>query len=110
MDAIFMACVDSTEPRGYHKTIAEGTAIAHPLRLREMIHALRETAGESVAGSEEEIISALKRLPPLRLFPEPPSARALAPLAQLLEQKAINARARNVGLLPGTGIRSAAPN
>ena len=55
-------------PRAVHKTIAEGTAIAHPLRLKEMIHALKETGGESVAVAEDEIIAALKRLARLGLF------------------------------------------
>jgi threonine synthase len=108
LDASFKAGVDTPVPRAVHKTIAEGTAIAHPLRLREMIHALRETAGESVAVSEEEIISALKRLARLGLFAEPTSAGAVAALAKLIEQKAINARERTVVLISGTGIKTAA--
>src|ERR1700692_2444381 len=53
VDASFQAGVDTPVQRAVHKTIAEGTAIAHPLRLREMIHALRESGGETVAVSEE---------------------------------------------------------
>jgi threonine synthase len=108
LDASFKAGVDTPVPRAVHKTIAEGTAIAHPLRLREMIHALRATAGESVAVSEEEIISALKRLARLGLFAEPTSAGAVAALAKLIEQKAIDARERTVVLISGTGIKTAA--
>jgi threonine synthase len=108
LDASFKAGVDTPVPRAVHKTIAEGTAIAHPLRLREMIHALKETAGDTVAVSEQEIIAALKRLARLGLFAEPTSAGAAAALAKLIEQKAIDARERTVVLISGTGIKTAA--
>src|SRR5437868_9128974 len=52
LDASFQAGVDTAVARAVHKTIAEGTAIAHPLRLKEMIHALKDTGGETVAATE----------------------------------------------------------
>jgi threonine synthase len=107
VDASFKAGVDTPVPRAVNKTIAEGTAIAHPLRLREMIHALRETAGETVAVSEQEIVTALKRLARLGLFAEPTSAGAAAALATLIERNVINARERTVVLISGTGIKTA---
>ena len=87
VDASFQAGVDTPVPRAVHKTIAEGTAIAHPLRLREMIQALKETGGETVAVSEDEIVAALKRLARIGLFVEPTSAGAAAALAKLIERK-----------------------
>jgi threonine synthase len=107
VDASFKAGVDTPVPRAVNKTIAEGTAIAHPLRLREMIHALRETGGETVAVSEQEIIAALKRLARLGLFAEPTSAGAAAALAKLIERKVISASERTVLLISGTGIKTA---
>jgi threonine synthase len=107
LDASFKAGVDTPVPRAVNKTIAEGTAIAHPLRLREMIHALRETGGETVAVSEQEIVAALKRLARLGLFAEPTSAGAAAALAKLIERNVINARERTVVLISGTGIKTA---
>jgi threonine synthase len=107
LDASFKAGVDTPVPRAVHKTIAEGTAIAHPLRLREMIHALKETAGQTVAVSEEEIVTALWRLARLGLFAEPTSAGAAAALTKLIEQNVINARERTVVLISGTGIKTA---
>jgi threonine synthase len=107
LDASFKAGVDTPVQRAVHKTIAEGTAIAHPLRLREMIHAVRATGGETVAVSEGEIIMALKRLARLGLFAEPTSAGAAAALAQLIERGVINARERTVVLVSGTGIKTA---
>jgi threonine synthase len=107
LDASFKAGVDTSVHRATHKTIAEGTAIAHPLRLREMIHALKETAGETVSVSEEEIVAALKRLARLGLFVEPTSAVAVAALAKLTKQNVIRARERTVVLISGTGIKTA---
>jgi threonine synthase len=107
VDASFKAGVDTPVPRAVNKTIAEGTAIAHPLRLREMIHALRETGGETVAVSEQEIVAALKRLARLGLFAEPTSAGAAAALAKLIERKVISASERTVLLISGTGIKTA---
>jgi threonine synthase len=49
IDASFQAGVDTPVPRDVHKTIAEGTAIKHPMRLREIIGALRESGGGTVA-------------------------------------------------------------
>ncbi|HEX9212194.1 MAG TPA: pyridoxal-phosphate dependent enzyme, partial [Bradyrhizobium sp.] len=45
IDASFKAGVDTPVPREVNKTIAEGTAIRNPLRLREIIAALRESGG-----------------------------------------------------------------
>jgi threonine synthase len=107
LDASFKAGVDTPVQRAVHKTIAEGTAIAHPLRLREMIEALKETGGETVAVSEDEIVTALKRLARLGLFVEPTSAGAAAALAKLIERNVITARERTVVLISGTGIKTA---
>lgn len=107
LDASFQAGVDTPVQRAVHKTIAEGTAIAHPLRLREMIHALKETGGETVAVSEDEIVTALKRLARLGLFVEPTSAGAAAALAKLIERKVITVREHTVVLISGTGIKTA---
>jgi threonine synthase len=107
LDASFKAGVDTPVQRAVHKTIAEGTAIAHPLRLREMIHAVKATGGETVAVSEEEIVTALKRLARLGLFAEPTSAGAAAALAKLIERDVIDAHERSVVLITGTGIKTA---
>src|SRR6201996_2266763 len=53
IDASFMAGGDPPVARDVHKTIAEGTAIKHPMRLREIIGALRESGGGTVAVTEE---------------------------------------------------------
>lgn len=107
LDASFQAGVDTPVARAVHKTIAEGTAIAHPLRLKEMIYALKDSGGASVAVSEDEIIAALKRLARLGLFVEPTSASVAAAFTRLTEQGVIEERESTVLLISGTGIKTA---
>jgi threonine synthase len=107
LDASFQAGVDTPVARAVHKTIAEGTAIAQPLRLKEMIHALKDSGGASVAVTEDEIIAALKRLARLGLFVEPTSASVAAAFTKLTERGVIKARESTVMVISGTGIKTA---
>jgi threonine synthase len=106
LDASFSAGVDTAVPREVRKTIAEGTAIKNPLRLRQMVAAIRETGGGTVAASENDIVAALKRLAARGLFPEPTSASAAAALDELEGRGAIRSRERTVVVVTGTGIKA----
>ena len=108
IDASFKAGVDTPVKRAVHKTIAEGTAIRHPLRLREIIGALRESGGGTIALTEEEIVIALRRLARQGLFTEPTSASAAAALDKLAEARSIKANEITVVLLTGNGLKAAA--
>src|ERR1700722_389944 len=107
VDASFKEGRDTPVSREVHKTIAEGTAIRRPLRLREMITALRETGGSTVAIPEDGIVSALKRLARQGLFVEPTSATAVAAMDDLINRQVISAKERTVVLITGTGVKSA---
>jgi threonine synthase len=107
VDASFKEGRDTPVSREVHKTIAEGTAIRRPLRLREMIMALRKTGGGTVAIPEDGIVSALKRLARQGLFVEPTSATAVAAMDNLINRQVINEKERTVVLITGTGIKSA---
>src|SRR6201987_1555625 len=107
IDASFKAGVDTPVPREVRKTIAEGTAIKHPMRLREIIGALRESGGGTVALTEEEIIAALRRLARQGLFAEPTSASAAAALDKLSGAGSIKANQTTVVLLTGNGLKAA---
>ena len=107
IDASFQAGVDTPVAREVNKTIAEGTAIKHPLRLREIIGALRESGGGTVALTEDEIVAALRRLARQGLFAEPTSASAAAALDKLSATGAIKANETTVAVLTGTGLKAA---
>ncbi|WGR94871.1 threonine synthase [Bradyrhizobium sp. ISRA443] len=107
VDASFAVGLDTPVNREVRKTIAEGTAIKHPLRLKQIIAALRETGGGTVAIPEKRIIDALKRLARTGLFVEPTSASAAAALDVLKERGAIRPAERTVVIITGTGIKAA---
>jgi threonine synthase len=107
IDASFKAGVDTAVPRDVHKTIAEGTAIRNPMRLREIIAALRESDGGTIALTEDEIVVALRRLARQGLFAEPTSASGAAALERLAGAGAIKPNEITVVILTGTGLKAA---
>lgn len=107
IDASFKAGVDTPIRRDVHKTIAEGTAIKHPMRLREIIGALRESNGGTIALTEGEIVAALRRLARHGLFAEPTSASAAAALEKLSSVGIVEASQTTIVILTGTGLKAA---
>jgi threonine synthase len=107
IDASFRAGVDTPVPRDTHRTIAEGTAIKHPRRLREIVGAVRESGGDTIALTEEEIVAALRRLARQGLFAEPTSASAAAALEKLSDAGFVKASEITIVILTGTGLKVA---
>ncbi len=87
-------------------TIAEGTAIAQPLRLREVLGALRETRGGAVHLTETEIAQATRDLAGMGIYVEPTSAQAAAALGKLLASGAIGPEQTTVLVLTGSGLKA----
>jgi threonine synthase len=87
-------------------TIAEGAAIARPVRPREVLAALRRSGGGAVAVSEAEIAAAVFGLAAQGLYAEPTSAMAAAGLAKLWAAGTIAERETTVVLLTGTGAKA----
>lgn len=108
LDAAFTAGAGRPAERAVQPTIAEGTSIAVPLRLREMLTALHESGGATVAVTEDEIVRALAQLCEGGLFVEPTSAVAAAGYTALLSRGTIAAREETVVLLTGSGLKAAA--
>lgn len=107
VDASFAAGTDRPVERPVLPTVAEGTAIAQPLRLAQMVRALRDTAGGTVAVTEGEIVRALQELCARGLFVEPTSATAAAALSRLLSAGVIAPAEQTVVLLSGSGLKAA---
>ncbi len=87
-------------------TVAEGIASSHPTRLRDVVRAVRRTAGGIAAVSETEIVVALGQLARMGLYVEPTSAAAAAGLTQLLASGAIRSDEETVVVLTGSGLKS----
>lgn len=66
-------------------SVAEGLAIAEPVRGRRLLQALRETGGTCVTVEEEAIQAAQHRLARLGFYAEPTSATVIAALPTVFE-------------------------
>jgi threonine synthase len=104
--AAFLAGDDPAPAIEVKPTIAEGTAIARPIRLAEVLGALRETEGGAVMLTEAEIEAALLDLARAGLYVEPTSAQVLAAFDRLLASGAIDAGQRTVLVLTGSGLKA----
>jgi threonine synthase len=95
-----------TEPRPIEKkeTMAEGIAIAEPVRGRQILEAIGETDGEILAVTEKEISGALKEMGRKGHFIEPTSAATIAGLKKYLIKQ--RRKETVVSTLTGTGLKS----
>lgn len=75
---MFREGLDSIPAIETRETIAEGVAIAAPVRGKEVVDIVRETGGEVLAVSDEEVKGALILLGGKGLYVEPTSALAVA--------------------------------
>lgn len=106
IDACFTAGVDTLTDRPVAPTIAEGTAIKRPVRLLENLQAIRETQGQTVALTEDQIRAAVRGMAAMGLYVEPTCASAAAAIDVLLERGAIRASETTVSIMTGTGLKS----
>lgn len=102
----FQAGVEHYVDQDFGPTVAEGTAIKRPIRLREMLQALRESKGGTTAVSESEIIEASLALARNGIYVEPTCAHAAAGFAKLIEDGSINAAEDTIVILTGTGLKT----
>lgn len=84
-------------------TLAEGIAIAEPVRAKQIISAVKETHGCFITVNELEIIEALKYTARMGYFIEPTSAATIAGLEKYLGE---NKNEKVVSLFSGHGLKS----
>ncbi len=88
-------------------TIADGIATQKPVRMAQVLHAVRRSGGRVVAVPEAEIGAAVVELGRLGLFVEPTSATAAAALTRLLHDGTIAPAETTVVVLTGHGLKAA---
>jgi threonine synthase len=88
-------------------TIAEGIRIDRPPRSRQILAAIRESGGEVVEVSDDEIRASLRTLLGQGIFVEPTSAAAHAGLARSAVARAANETV--VLALTGHGLKASGP-
>jgi len=102
----FLAGDGETEASPALPTIAEGTAIARPIRLPEILGTLRETRGGAVMLTEQEIGRSVLDLAGIGIYVEPTSAQVAAAFAKLLGSGAITPDQTTVLVLTGSGLKA----
>ncbi len=104
--AAFLAGSDRPVPIEATPTIAEGTAIAQPIRLREVLGTLRESLGGAVMLTEAEIAAATLDLARTGIYVEPTAAQSAAAYRKLLETGTVTAEQTTVLVLTGSGLKA----
>lgn len=87
-------------------TMAEGTAIAAPIRLPEVVGALRASGGGGVLIAEAEIAAAMLGLAKIGIYVEPTCAQAAAAYSKLLAAGSVGPEDVTVLVLTGTGLKA----
>jgi threonine synthase len=105
--AAWEAGEDRFLPFSAKPTVADGIATPKPVRVAEVLAALRRSKGGVVSVPEDEIAPALAALGRLGLFVEPTAAVAGAALTQLLRDGTIRAGQSTVVVLTGSGLKAA---
>jgi threonine synthase len=104
--AAFLAGTDAEVATAIEPTIAEGTAIAKPIRRREVIAALRDSRGGAVLVSEASIEAALFDLARTGVYVEPTSAQVAAGFSKLLTEGTIRPDQTTVLVMTGSGLKA----
>ena len=98
---------DRLVPFAAGPTVADGIATPKPVRIAEVLGALRRSRGGVVTVAEQEIAPALAALGRRGLFVEPTAATAAAALTNLLRDGTIGADQLTVVVLTGFGLKAA---
>jgi len=87
-------------------TIAEGTSIAQPIKLKEIVAAVRASGGQMVSVTDEQILAALPQVWHKGIYIEPTSATAFAAAIKLKEAGEIAADDKVVIVASGNGLKA----
>ena len=92
--------------RAAEPTMAEGTAIAQPIRQREVLGVLEESEGGAVMLTEAEIAAMTLELARSGIYVEPTSAQVAAAFIKLLRASTIRPQETTVVVLTGTALKA----
>ncbi|MEU6038796.1 threonine synthase [Actinomadura sp. NPDC047616] len=104
----FASGADGVEPAEWAPTLAEGTAIARPVRDREVLRAIRDTAGAMTAVAEERLRPATLALARTGLYAEPTSAQVVPGVEQFARDGHLTRDDDIVVVLTGSGLKASA--
>jgi threonine synthase len=88
------------------KTIAEGIAIAAPIRGKQILEAVKDTNGDFIAVTEDEIKQALQEICRKGFYIEPTSAAAIAGIKRYLQKAPQTGDEVIVSVFTGHGLKA----
>ncbi|WP_426518081.1 pyridoxal-phosphate dependent enzyme [Diaminobutyricibacter sp. McL0618] len=104
--AAYTAGETSVRDGDWRPTLAEGTSIAHPVRDREVLAAVRESGGDFQAVAEESIPDAVLTLAAQGLYVEPTSSIVAAAVPGFVHHGMIGPGDTVVMVLTGFGLKA----
>lgn len=104
--AAFQSGDDTVTPFPAQPTIADGIASATPVRLREVLAAVRESGGATLSVTEDEIVQGFTQLARCGFFVEPTTGAAAAGLTRLIDEGAIRPGETVAVVLTGSGLKA----
>lgn len=105
--AAFAAGAPAVTAGRWQPTVAEGTAIAAPVRDREVLAAIRASAGDLTAVAEADIAPATFELARRGLYAEPTSAIVLPAIREFLRRGTLRRGETTVAVLTGSALKAA---
>ncbi|BFU44074.1 pyridoxal-phosphate dependent enzyme [Krasilnikovia sp. MM14-A1004] len=104
--AAFAAGAAEVAPGQWSATVAEGTAIARPVRDREVLEAVRVSGGDMAAVTETDIGPATAELAHRGLYAEPTSAIVLPAIREFRRRGALRPGETVVAVLSGSALKA----
>jgi len=102
-DALRTGCLDRT---GGGDTYADSINVPVPRNWRKAVNAVKESEGEIVTASDEQIMEAVRQTGRLTgVFAEPAAAAAVAGIAEARTRGILNAHSSVVAMITGNGLK-----
>jgi threonine synthase len=102
--------LDEPAPVERRPSVCGGIEIERPARGREILRAIRDSAGSAVASDDARILAERDRLAQLEgIYAEPTSAAAFAGLAQLAQRGIVGPDDLVIVAVTGSGLKDPGP-
>lgn len=88
------------------KTVADSISVGVPRNWRKAVNAIRESGGEMISVSDDEILDAIKYTGRLAgVFAEPAASASIAGLKRAVAEGIVSAKASAIAVVTGSGLK-----
>lgn len=103
---IYKEFIEDISETEFRPTIAEGIALRFPNKGSDVVKAVRDTGGEVLSVSDEQITAAAKKLAGNGFYVEPTSAAAYAGLMTLVQRNILCETSDVIMMISGNGLKA----